>query len=167
MGKGERKKSRAGGGAFMRPAARSRGWWVAHFLEIWKVGYRGRRRGEGDVVVVLVCSKRDLMTARADRCRRVTYIGVFVGQGPGAHGSIVHGPDNTHSRTALLFWHHLARRSCNRAIGRKGGTILSKSPALHHLEHPGEDLSHSSWARTGKVNPFAIQCLVLGVLGCG
>ena len=31
------------------------------------------------------------MTARADRCRRVTYMGVFVGQGPGAHGSIVHG----------------------------------------------------------------------------
>jgi hypothetical protein len=47
--------------------------------------------------------------------------------------------DNTHSRTALLFLHHLARRCCNRAIGRKGGTILSRSPALHHLKHPGED----------------------------
>jgi hypothetical protein len=165
MGKGERKKSRAGGGAFMRSAARSRGWWVAHFLEIRKIGDHGRRRGEGDVVMVLVCSRSNPITARADRCRRVTSTGVFVGQGSRAHGSIVHGQYPFKDGSTVL--HHLARRSCNRAIGRKGGTILSRSPALHHLEHPGEDLSHPSWASTREVNPFAIQCLDFGVLGRG
>lgn len=50
-----------------------------------------REGGEvrGDAVVVLVCLKSNLMTARAaDRCRGVTYMGVFVGQG--AHDSIAH-----------------------------------------------------------------------------
>lgn len=84
-------------------------------------------------MVVLVCSMSNLMTARAaDRCRGVTCMGVFVGQGLMIQLSM----DNTHSRTALLCWHHLGRGSCNRAIGRKGGTILNGSPALHYLDHP-------------------------------
>lgn len=122
-----------GGKAFIRSAARSRGGGSLTSGRPGSSGTTGRRRGEGDAVVVLVCSMSNPMTARAaDRCRGVTCMGVFVGQGLIIQLSM----DNTHSRTALLFWHHLGRGSCNRAIGRKGGTILNGSPALHYLDHP-------------------------------
>lgn len=101
------------------------------------------------------------MTTRADRWRGHIH-GGLVGQGPMIQLSM----DNTHSRTALLFCHHLARGSCNRAIGRKGGTILSRSPALHNLDHPRRRLIAFLLGqdREGKT-PSQFSAWICGFLG--
>lgn len=70
------------------------------------------------------------MTTRADRWRGHIHGGLCWS---GAHDSIVHGQYPFKDGSTVLP--SSCKRSCNRAIGRKGGTILSRSPALHNLDH--------------------------------